>query len=327
MAVPKIFPLEAPIRPEGRQIGRGPSIDALEQQVVGSAQHTLLFAERHVGKTSMAWAVLDRVRAAHEAWAIEVNLSRGPIETSAQFATRLAEQARAASIRLESTRQARLGRVKNAAKKSGAPSLRAAARSLGLEELADASFVAQAIDQALGADDEEGRSDLREVLRGIQAAGIAAERPIVLFVDEVQRLCTHWKDEDDSVRAQEALAEVMEHPDGRVVMLLAGSEQSAIEQLLAPNRPLHRDGMIFDVPPISNEDWQYGLKARFSEIQLDIAPERIEQILHVSGGHPQRTMRVCAHVQQLAGNGMFAVNDLLVTEAAKLAKRHPSWSE
>ena len=189
------------------------------------------------------------------------------------------------------------------------------------------SLVAQAIDQALGADDEDGHPDLREVLRAIQAAGIAAERPVVLFIDEVQRLCTHWKDEDDSIRAQEVLAEVMEHPDGRVMLLLAGSEQSAIEQLLAPDRPLHRDGMIFDVPPISDEDWQYGLKARFSEIQLEIDPERVGQILQVSGGHPQRTMRVCAHVQQLAGDGVFAVSDLLVAEAAKLARRHPSWSE
>ena len=94
------FPVQGPVRPESRQIGRGPAIDGLFRQTVELEQHTLLLADRRLGRTSMAFAVLDRLRGAG-GWALEVDLSSGPVTTAAVFAERLAEQARAAGVRVK----------------------------------------------------------------------------------------------------------------------------------------------------------------------------------------------------------------------------------
>src|SRR4051794_24336025 len=101
MAMVRPFPVSAPIRPEERQIGRRPAIDGLYKQVVEHREHTLLIEARRVGKTSMVWAVLDRIRDSGDGWAIEVNLSRGPVTSASVLAEILAEQARASRIRVD----------------------------------------------------------------------------------------------------------------------------------------------------------------------------------------------------------------------------------
>jgi len=143
----------------------------------------------------------------------------------------------------------------------------------------------------------------------------------------VQRLATHWSNEDDSTATQQALAEIMHQHDGRIVFLLAGSERGAVEALLDEGQPLHYDGMTFPVPDIQPGDWHHGLPERFAEAGLEITPERIDQILAASGGHPQRTMRICAHVHQLTDGAAFEVSEIVVDEAIRVARGHPSWSD
>jgi len=326
MAAIKPFPLQGPVRPEGRQIGRGPAIDGLARQVLTSEQHTLLLANRRIGKTSMALAVLDRLRDSNSGWAIEADLSRGPVLSAAQLAERLSEQARAARVHVQPASLGILLGARRALKLGATPALNTAARLLGLDELADVSELAASIDQSLAPVDD-GPLDLRTVLRAIQAAAIAADRPAVVFLDEVQRLTTDWAEANDSLYAQEALAEVMEQPDGRVVLLLAGSERHAIEALLAEGQPLHHDGMPFDVPPIGDDDWHHHLPLRFAEAGLEVGRDHVAQILAASEGHPQRTMRVCAHVAQLADGELLEVSDVVIGVAVENARRHPSWSD
>lgn len=326
MGAATYFPVGAPIRPETRQIGRAPTIDALHAQVVVGGQHTLMLADRRVGKTSMAWAILDRVRGSDDAWALEVDLSRGPIFSSALLADRLAEQARAAQIRIDPRSRTARKFLHDAAER-GHAALQALARLGGDESpVGDASVVADIVVQALAVADGE-RADLRTVLAALRLAAEAGERRIVCFLDEAQRLETDWESDEDSRYAQAALAELMEDPAGNVVLLLAGSERSAIEQLLAEGQPLHHDGLMFDVPPISDEDWHHGLSVRFREAGLTIDAPAIDQILAASDGHPQRTMRICAHVHQLAVSGPFQISDVLVAQAIATARSHPSWPQ
>src|SRR5947209_17886132 len=115
----KPFQVNAPIRPEERQIGRGPAIDALYKQVVELREHTLLVDERRVGKTSMVWAVLDRIRDSEVGWAIEVNLSRGPVTSASVLAEQLAEQARASRIRIDPRKEQIAERLRETVKVAG----------------------------------------------------------------------------------------------------------------------------------------------------------------------------------------------------------------
>jgi hypothetical protein len=320
------FPVGAPIRPESRQIGRLPAINALDRQVVEHRQHTLLIDERRVGKTSVAWAVLDRVRSSGCGWAIEVNLKRGPITTSAMLAQKLAEQARATGVGTESLHERVSQRLRDGISIGGKPIVKTLGELFGIEELVEAADVAQAIDQSLSTD-EDADADLRTVLGALVAASIAADMALVIFIDEVQRLATDWSDKDDGLYVQEAFAEVMEEHDGHAVLLLAGSERTALAALLADGKPMHHDGMRFDLPPIGREDWLFELPRRFAEVPLVVEPERIEQILAVTNGHPARTMRVCAHVRELADGQPVEVTDVLVEQAIRAASRHPSWSD
>ncbi|CAN5478898.1 hypothetical protein BH20ACT18_BH20ACT18_12190 [soil metagenome] len=323
----RAFPVQKPIRPEHRQVGRRPAIDALCRQVVEKRQDTLLLAPRRVGKTSMAWAVLDRIRDNDAGWALEVDLSRGPITTSATLADRLAEQARAARVHVEGAdSRAWLRRGRGVLKLS--PALKAAGAAVGIDEAVDAATIGAAIDQALApVDDDVGSPELREVLLAIHAATLAADRQATIFVDEIQRLITHWTDPTDSDYAQGVLAEIMELADGNVVVLVAGSDGQAVGELMAVGRPLHHDGMTFAVPEIRADDWHAELPPRFAEIGLTVTRQNIEQILDASGGHPQRTMRVCAHVEQLADGDVFEVSDVLIEQAIETTKGHPSWSD
>lgn len=279
MATIKPFPVQGPIRPERRQIGRGP--------------------------------------------ALEADLSNGPITSCGALAERIAEQARTAGVRVESQGH---GKWVRKAIGLGEPALRLAASVLEIGELADAADLSAAVDEAL-APVGDGDADLRVVLSAIQAAAIAADRPIVIFVDELQRLVTHWDSEDDSAMAQQALAKLMHATSGRVVLVLAGSVRTAVEQLLVAGQPMHYDGMTYTVPPIQRADWHHGLTERFTEFGLTVEPARIDQVLDASGGHPQRTMRVCAHVHQLADGGVFDVSDVLVGQAIEEARSHPSWPD
>lgn len=277
----------------------------------------------------MAIAVLDRLRNADRGWALEVDLSRGPIRDSAGLADRIAEQARAAGVRIEGPDERGWGkRARRAFRAAGSQGLKAAAQLLDLPELAPIADIAAAVDQALAPVDEEADEvlDLRAVLLAIQAASAAEERLTVIFLDELQRVASdaHWSDPQDSHGAQTAIAELMEAPEGDVVVVLAGSDGEAMQRLLSEGQPLHHDGLNYAVPEISADDWRHGLRERFSELNIEIADEHIDRILDASGGHPQRTMRVCAHVHHLHGPA-YDISEPLIDEAIKQARKHPSW--
>jgi hypothetical protein len=271
----------------------------------------------------MAGAVLDRVRAKNVGWALEANLSRTRITSAADLAAHLAEQARAAGVHVTSTaeRGRRVARKVTAA--AGSPAVRDAAKLLGLDDAAEASQVAATIDQALAPAD--AGLHLVDVLAAISAAAVAADRPVFIFIDEIQHLAAKtWKSPEDSLDVQRALAEAMERHDG-VVLLLAGSDRTAVKKLMASDKPLHYDGMNYPVPEINRADWIHGLRERFAEIGAEITNERIDQILAASAGHPQNTMRVCAHIQQLLNQHYDTITDVMVDTAIETAKAHPSW--
>jgi hypothetical protein len=323
VSIVRPFPTDAPIRSESRQIGRGPAIDGLYKQVFEMRTHTFMFAPRRVGKTSMAWAVLDRIRDSGDGWAIEANLKRG-ITTSDGLAAHLAEQARSSGVRVSSTGAQLKARIGNAA--DGLSVAAKVAKLLGFDaadELTDAADVGETIDQALSTDEEH--QDLRSVLSAIRAASVAADKPVVIFIDEAQLLSKGWSEPNDSLCTQGALAEVIEDPDLNVILLLTGSDRDGFEKLVAEGQPLHHDGMPFEVAQIDPYDWHHELPLRFAEVNLTVTPDRINQILEASHGHPQDTMRVCKHVQRLADREVYGVSDVLVAEAIAEAQKHWSW--
>lgn len=89
-----LFPIDQPV-PETRQIGRRSSIDALQRRLWG-VSHQWLIGERRIGKTSVAEAVLARLRE-QGVVALSVDLTKLGMITSDNLAREIAAQAAAAT--------------------------------------------------------------------------------------------------------------------------------------------------------------------------------------------------------------------------------------
>lgn len=196
------------------------------------------------------------------------------------------------------------------------------AEALGIDAASDVQEVSRAVNDALGADG--ALPDLRQVIAALRTAAITEERLIVLFVDEVQEL-TNWKDPEEARFVESQLATLMDHPDGDVVLMLAGSDGKAIDALRMYGRPLRFEGLTFDLPPIAEEDWVAGLRERFRAIGVVMSRELILDVLGETKGHPLRTMTVCAQLQQLLQPGE-TVLPAFVIEAIAVARKQPSWN-
>ena len=86
-----LFPIDQPVMPEERQIGRRSSIEGLERRLVG-ALHQWLIGERRIGKTSVAKAVLERLRE-RGSIALDIDLSKLGIVSHDSLAEEIARQA------------------------------------------------------------------------------------------------------------------------------------------------------------------------------------------------------------------------------------------
>lgn len=87
-------------------------------------------------------------------------------------------------------------------------------------------------------------------------------------------------------------------------VVVASSEASALEQLVQPGGPLQYVGERFPLPPISREDWERTLPARFEQLDLPIDADALGRILDESREHPYCTMllaRAAARVGALTG--------------------------
>ncbi|MGH2878631.1 MAG: hypothetical protein ACRDK4_03355 [Solirubrobacteraceae bacterium] len=69
-----LFPIDQPVMPEDRQIGRALSIEMLSARI-GNATHQWLIGPRRIGKTSVAKAALARLRADGSV-ALDVDMSK-----------------------------------------------------------------------------------------------------------------------------------------------------------------------------------------------------------------------------------------------------------
>jgi hypothetical protein len=309
MDVVKPFPTDEPIRPEARLIGRAATLDALTRQVLEQRTHTRISADRREGKTSVALALLDRARARDDYWALEADLSKsGPLRTAAALADHLAEQARAARVGV--TAGTGLSKLRQAARSSA--KVAKAGRLLGLDDVENVGRVGEAIDALLTPSESPSADHLHATFAAIEAAALAADRGVVVLIDEAHRLVTNWHDDEDAELVADVLGEVMKRPDGRTVLLVAGSEERVMEGMFAPGKPLEYLGTTFELPDIGREDWLAGLKARFAEVQLTISDDQLVKILERTGGRPQLTMRVCARVRAYSADAP----DDVVTELA-----------
>jgi hypothetical protein len=300
----RLFPVGGRLG-EAEQIGRGPAIDDLERICLGG-NSALLFDERRVGKSSVAGAVVDRVRV-RGGIGIDIDLS------SIEGVDGLAERIRAEVERLPVLRRA-ARRGRDLATGPGATSIEVALQALGAKDEGEALRLLHDQLQAL-----KRAPSLSSALGLVERRAQLQQAVAIVLLDEIHVLA----DYESTVEAQQDLAAAMQR-HGQLVLIFAGSNQRAVTKLFSKGRPMFHDGLTFPLPDIPDGAWEVGLTERFGTAGLSITAEAIRRILAITGGHPQRTMSICAHALACAGGE--TVDEAVVKLAHARAKTQPSWN-
>jgi hypothetical protein len=306
-----LFPIDQPVMPEERQIGRGPSIELLRNRL-DAATHQWLIGPRRIGKTSVAKAALMRLRA-DGVVALDVDMSKLALTTEQELAGEIARQAQAAHAGEPPVGRRLKGFVGRHA--GDANRLGKALADLGFSDEGDALAAVSSL--LAGADD--GAPGLGSVLEALALHAYATGRRTVTLIDEVHLLA-------DVEGCEREVACWAREPDSPIVFILAGSEESAVRALRESGRPLAAVGEELALPDISTEDWLHGLHRRFDEAGVTIDGGCLLSIVEASGGHPRRTMLICARVNSAAAStpGREAT-EALVELAVRDARGDRSW--
>jgi AAA+ ATPase superfamily predicted ATPase len=295
----KYFPLGGPVPPEDL-VGRERYIaSAIERLLDG--QNLLVAGPRRIGKTSVILEALRRLRrkGAFTAYVdcLGATSLRGLGE---KFVDALLEN------------QTGLARSFAQAK--------ALARGAKLTVRVKYEHLEIALELARETNDArffEGALDLPEAL------ATKARRRVVVALDEFQTCARLGPRVYDVMRAR-----FQTHRSVAYVFL--GSEAGLLEALFTTKgEPLYRFAVAHDLADpaghrfgIDPEDWQLYIKKKFAARALRIGEAEVDQILDLTGGHPQDTMQVCAELYYFMRDaGVRTVTPQLLSLAYEQALR------
>jgi 3D (Asp-Asp-Asp) domain-containing protein len=307
-----LFPTSRAIS-EPLQIGRTGAIDQLLAWALAGT-NVLLLEERRIGKSSVALAVLDRIRNAGDGTlALHADLRDG-VGDSVALVRKLLDQAATQDAGTRITALAAKNKLARNVNEKVRRQIRLAGTLLGVD-----NEIATILD--LGEALTPGRTtSLSRALNALDAHGRITGNRVVVFIDEIQDLLK-W---GDATQTQSEIRAVARRRDGTLAFIFAGSDPTARE-LFEPGAKLDFVGERYELPAISLEAWQEGLQTRFQQAGYDISPEQIAQIYLATDGHPQLTMSVCAHTILWADDPeATAITRAIVRRAITAAKKHPS---
>jgi hypothetical protein len=271
-----------------------------------------MIGERRIGKTSVAKAVLARLRKGGSV-ALEVDLSRLGLSSPEHLAGDIARQAQAAGVGNDSAARKVFGIAKK--QRSRVKSLGNALEDFGFSSEGEALT---AVSSILAAADD-GAPGLDTILGALSLHARATKRRTYLLLDEVHLLAR-------LDRAEERIAKRCREEGSPIVFIFAGSEESSAQALREDGEPLAAIGEEFKLSEIAWEEWTPGLRERFAEAELEIEDAELQTILTASGGHPRRTMLVCSRVKTTAeGQPDRSATATLVKFAIDEAERDRSW--
>jgi hypothetical protein len=307
-----LFPTSRAIS-EPLQIGRTGAIDQLLAWALAGTS-VLLLEERRIGKSSVALAVLDRIRNAGDGTlALHADLRDG-VGDSVALVRKLLDQATTQDAGTRITALAAKNKLARNVNEKVRRQIRLTGTLLGVD-----NEIATILD--LGEALTPGRTtSLSRALNALDAHGRITGNRVVVFIDEIQDLLK-W---GDATQTQSEIRAVARRRDGTLAFIFAGSDPTARE-LFTPGAKLDFVGERYELPAISLEAWQEGLQTRFRQAGHDISPEQIAQIYLATDGHPQLTMSVCAHTILWADDPeATAITPAIVLRAITAAKKHPS---
>ena len=277
-----LFPTDEPL-PAQRMIGRGEDVDELVAQLRGGI-HRILAAPRRTGKSTVCQAAIARLAGDG---LYTVSLSLFELTSTASLAERMVQRTLA--------NRGALARLIERVRAGGEIVLKGAALTLSVKARAElGEAVELALNPSLVARDP--RAALLSALRLLQAIADRDDRPLVLFIDELQEIANG--DYGDGQQILKELREILARSP-RVTCLFAGSVEHLMRDLFTNRqRALYGFGGFHDLSPITTQEWHDGLSARFAEDRVQADPDALERIVTAGRTHPRCTMLIAqqAHV-------------------------------
>lgn len=288
----RLFPAGGPV-PADLVIGRTGDIEEIVWRS-REAIHTMLTGPRRIGKTTVCSAACERL--AHEDMVV-VDIEV-PERTDARDLLQLVVD--------------RCNRISRTAAMRG---LLRVARPL-IEQTLAAQGIPLDLSQ-LG--EQAGALPTRKILALPMALAEERDRPVVLFLDELQRAA-------DYVDGEQLLGDLVDLYSGNpnVVVLVDGSDERALDGMLGVPVQFGKlvDRLILD-PRIPTDIWRTGLAERFGQAGLELAPEALELLIAFGEGRPYPTMTAARYAALGARKlGGVTVSGFDAQMAIDEARRH-----
>lgn len=158
----------------------------------------------------------------------------------------------------------------------------------------------------------------RQVLMLPVALARTAQRPVLLFLDELQRVAAH---EDGGLKLLADLVDLYS-AQRDVVVLVDGSEERLLDELFDEaqlDKLLRRRELALT---IAHVEWRAALPDRFRQAELEIDADSLEKLITFGGGRPFDTMLVCQYAALTASRlGTGTVTEFDVDGAIVAARK------
>lgn len=284
-----LFPVGGPVPPD-LVIGRAGDIDEIERRL-REGLHTMLSGPRRIGKTTVCHAACERLRAAG-AHVIAVEVPER-VEGKALL-QQIVDQCTRASLVAAGRRVVRVARplVERLLGEHGIP--------LDLGEL----------------DGQPADASARAVLALPRSIAVETSTPVVLFLDELQRVVSY-------VDGEELLHDLVDLYSGAAdaVVLADGSSQRVLDGMLGA--PLHF-GKLCDrltlSPTIPATTWRTPLRERFALADMRVDRVALGMLLAFGDGRPYETMAAARYTalsaRKLASDAIGALEAQLGIDEA-----------
>jgi hypothetical protein len=281
----ELFPTDDPVKP-GLLIGRVGDVHDLASRLADGT-HMVMAGPRRTGKSTVGLAALERVRSP-KVYTAQVDL--WDHESLASLTRALAQSIIA--------NRGPVAKALRRARESGRE----------LRELLPVGVTA-ALRTHLGEDVElawatqPGRAPAASLSATIRLAQRIAERDkrrIVLFLDEFQDIATpSHRFGDPDLLTKQLRAELQRSP--LISVLFAGSMEHLMRDLFGPTRrALSQFGNFHELTPILPSEWEAGIDARYSELDVQADDGMVGEIVALGEGHPRTTMLIARETLTVA---------------------------
>lgn len=267
----------------------------LLQQNIRSGIHTVIYAPRRYGKSSLAHIVLSRL----DKGAVGIYIDLSPVTSSEDVAERLYRGIVEA-----------LGRTA-ADKSSFASRLASFFKNIKLGVSFQPSNSIPEFTVSLG--DISAETHIETVIGALDLYCSKHHIKVCLVLDEFQQIC----ELSDSKKVEALLRAGMQSVEN-VSFLMMGSRRTILRDMFEDRkRPFYKSSYLMQLPRIPDEEWVKFLMAAFKDKGLDVPSEDASRIVEFCDGYPyyvQKLSMLFFAVKLQGGDVSMAVDQLMEME-------------